>query len=40
MEGGMDRGECIKEKYPIMIDQEEIWQIMKKEGITHSGIPY
>jgi hypothetical protein len=40
MEGEMDRGECSKEKYPIMMDQEEIQEILQKAGMTRSGRPY
>jgi hypothetical protein len=40
MEGEMDREECSKEKYPIMMDQEEIQEIMQKAGMTRSGRPY
>jgi PHD/YefM family antitoxin component YafN of YafNO toxin-antitoxin module len=40
MEGEMDRGECSKDKYPIMMDQEEIQEILQKAGMTHSGRPY
>jgi hypothetical protein len=39
MEGEMDREENSKEKYPIMMDQEDIQEIMQKEG-TCSGRPY
>jgi bifunctional DNase/RNase len=40
MEGEMDREEHSKEKYPIMMDQEEIQEIMQKAGMTRSGRPY
>jgi hypothetical protein len=40
MEGEMDREECNNEKYPIMMDQEEIQEIMQKEGTSPNGRPY
>jgi hypothetical protein len=40
MEGETDRKENCKEKYPIMMDQEEIQEIMEKAGTTHSGRTY
>jgi bifunctional DNase/RNase len=40
MEGEMDREQRSKEKYPIMMDQEEIQEIMQKAGRTRSGRPY
>jgi hypothetical protein len=40
VEGEMDRGEHSKEKYPIMIDQEEIQEILQKAETTRSGRPY
>jgi hypothetical protein len=40
MEGEMDRDDRIKYKYPIMMDQEDIQEIIHKVGMTHSGKPY
>ena len=40
MEGEMDREKCSKEKYTIMMDQEDIQEIMQKAGTTRSGRPY
>jgi hypothetical protein len=40
MEAKMDREECSKEKYPIMMDQEEIHEIRQKARMMSSGRPY
>jgi hypothetical protein len=40
MEGEMDRSDHIKEKDPIMMDQEEIQEIFQKAQMKRSGLPY
>jgi len=40
MEEKMDREECCKDKYTIMMDQEEIHKIMHKARTTCSWRPY
>ena len=36
----MDREERSKDKYPIMMDQQEIQKMLSKAGMTRSGRPY
>ena len=36
----MDREENNKQKYPFMMDQEEIQEIIQKEGMMHNVKPY
>jgi hypothetical protein len=40
MEEEMDKGKKKESMDPIMMEEDQIKQIMVKDGKTHSGVPY